>query len=171
MRWGRDFTKVCTGGHDHIRLRGYSPSGELWTRVACPYWPGWARSLAKAWRRTLHEFELMKVGPGRATLFVQGGSAQDVATGIFSGASAGGPLPKGKSREGLVTSVASMKQPGGRALPQLAPDGLPPLVHLEASNGWSTPMRCQWRRLERLDMPWSMPWTTLKTQTSRGGKC
>ena len=37
----------CPGCKEHIRLRGKAPDGTDWTKVACPYWPAWARSVAR----------------------------------------------------------------------------------------------------------------------------
>ncbi len=50
---GRLLSATCPGGHNHIVLRGPSPQGVPWTRVAAPYWPAWTRAIVAAWRPTL----------------------------------------------------------------------------------------------------------------------
>ena len=50
---GRRLSATCPGGHTHIVLRGHSPQGGPWTRVAAPYWPAWTRAIVAAWRPTL----------------------------------------------------------------------------------------------------------------------
>ena len=43
----------CRGCKDHIRLRGKAENGVDWTRIAAPYWPGWARAIASKWMPVL----------------------------------------------------------------------------------------------------------------------
>ena len=43
---GRALTARCHGCPEHIRFRGKAANGLDWTRVASPYWPAWARSVA-----------------------------------------------------------------------------------------------------------------------------
>ena len=50
---GRRLSATFPGGHDHIVLRGPSPQGVPWTRVAAPYWPAWTRAIVAAWKPTL----------------------------------------------------------------------------------------------------------------------
>ena len=41
------------GCSEHVRLRGRAPNGMDMTKLACPYWPAWARSVAERWTPTL----------------------------------------------------------------------------------------------------------------------
>ena len=56
---GRRLAAQCPGCPEHIRLRGKAPNGIDWTKVACPYWPAWTRSVAGEWVDALisHERE------------------------------------------------------------------------------------------------------------------
>ena len=67
---GNKIWATCRGCESHIQLRGMGPGGVLWTRIACPYWPKWARSVVSAWRAHLRPI-LENYGEfGPPTLFV-----------------------------------------------------------------------------------------------------
>jgi hypothetical protein len=48
-RCSGSFRRCSSTGHEHQVLRGASPSGELWTKVACPY----PRALCEAYARAI----------------------------------------------------------------------------------------------------------------------
>ena len=63
---GRRLSATCPGGHDHIVLRGPSPQGGPWTRVAAPDWHAWTGAIVAAWRPTLQrELASRDVSRGR----------------------------------------------------------------------------------------------------------
>ena len=63
---GRRLSATCPGGHNHIVLRGPSPQGVPWTRVAAAYWPAWTRAIVAAWKPALQrELASRDVSGGR----------------------------------------------------------------------------------------------------------
>ena len=46
---GRRLKSLCRGCKNHIRLRGVAPCGTDWTKIAAPYWPAWAKAVARHW--------------------------------------------------------------------------------------------------------------------------
>ena len=116
----------CNNQHSHIKLEGQSPSGENWTAVAGPYWPEFARKIAKTWAflqevwcepcQSTVGAGLLESDPGVALSDIVEG-ANFVASGK-------------RSTTTIARRVSAGLQPSKRALPQLVPDGLGPAEHL-----------------------------------------
>ena len=125
---GNKIWATCRGCESHIQLRGMGPGGVLWTRIACPYWPKWARSVVSAWSTHLRPILLNYGEFGPPTLFVPscGEDSFSVIREINSS------LSKAMNSVSVATALEAQRQPAGR-LPQLIPDGLPPDVHQQAA--------------------------------------
>ena len=44
----------CPGCERHIVLQGKAPDGRSWTSVASPYWPSFAKAMARSWEWAKH---------------------------------------------------------------------------------------------------------------------
>ena len=126
---GRALTARCPGCPEHIRLRGKAPNGLDWTRVASPYWPAWARSVATKWTTPLMNHS-RKTGWELASPMMIAADGTSVAGALTESNYA---MAKGRSIEKYSDVISAGVQPTRKALPQLLPDGLPPHLHLQAA--------------------------------------
>ena len=126
---GASMIAHCRGCEEHIRLRGKAANGVDWTRIAAPYWPGWARAIASKWMPVLKAHCRKEKWQDAAPLMVTGSGStigETIAGSNFS-------LAKGRTIEKYADTISSGVQPTRKALPQLIPDGLPEHLHLEAA--------------------------------------
>ena len=133
---GRSLVAHCPGCASHIRLRGKAPNGIDWTKMACPYWPAWARAVATRWTRVLRAHQRKDGWETSAPLMMamEGRSHSETLSGSNFKPSGG------RSIEKAVDTLATGLQPTRKALPQLIPDGLPPHVHLQAALATQHPL-------------------------------
>ena len=136
---GRRIAAKCRGCSSHVPLKGKAPNGVDWTKIACPYWPAWAESVAGSWYPALcnhrrkdgwQSSSPMLLTPENATH----GEALALSNFVPSG---------GRSIARASETMATGLQPTRKALPQLIPDGLPPHLHLQAAMVVRHPMALQ----------------------------
>ena len=118
----------CPGCKSHISLQGKSPDGRSWTAVASPYWPAFARLMAKSWAWARGQSK------SSSSSHLAGLRVSEDAdmTNVLN---TSGFNPSGKrARETVAANVGAGSQPVRRALPQLIPDELGPMLHLKVAH-------------------------------------
>ena len=126
----------CKGCVDHIRLWGKAKNGVDLTKMSTPYWPAWARAIAKRWMKVLNAHCRKEGWQNAAPLMITGNGStigETIEGSNFS-------LAKGRTVEKYADTLSSGVQPTRKALPQLIPDGLPEHLHLEAALMVNHPM-------------------------------
>ena len=118
----------CPGCKDHIRLR-VDPDGNNWTRVARPYWPAWARSVARKWAATVISHVRKIRWKECAPMMITAVGSSSIEALLESRHTPAG----GRSMEKAADTMAGGLQPTRKKLPQLLPDGLTPDMHPKAA--------------------------------------
>ena len=135
---GERFQARCRGGHKHLELRGKNAEGVWWTRVACPYWPDWARSVVEAWLPILRVNAATPRDYRPVKLVTPPVSGED---SVLARLKADAICPSGRRTAERVADITSSgRQAPGWAIPQLVPDGLTPEQHLEVGLATQNPL-------------------------------
>ena len=123
----------CPGCKTHIRLQGKAPDGRSWRSIASPYWPTFANQLARTW-------SWAKNSCRSASTSHLAGWAPGAAATVADAIDTIGFCPSGNRAPTVIgTRVAAGAQPTKRALPQLVPEGLGPLLHLQVVQSMEHP--------------------------------
>ena len=127
---------LCNHSVPHIALQGTAPDGRAWTEVACEYWPAFCRAIVACWAQ-------LRVSEVCRTTAHLAGSRFSAGDSVVDAFRASGFTPsRHRSAEVIATRIATGLQPGGRAAPQLVPEGLTPECHLQVALALTHPVCC-----------------------------